>query len=81
VAQGAGPEFKTQYRKKKNPKTKTQHKKRAGGGAQVVECLSSKCEALSSNFSTAKKKRKKEKVKQYPFSIYLPLILPNIGKT
>jgi hypothetical protein len=32
---------------------------RAGGVAQVIEYLSSKCEALSSNSSTAKKKTKK----------------------
>jgi hypothetical protein len=33
----------------------THHKKRARGVAQVAECLPSKCEALSSNSSTAKK--------------------------
>jgi hypothetical protein len=32
--------------------------KRAGGVAQVIECLPSKCEALSSNPSTEKKKKK-----------------------
>jgi hypothetical protein len=33
---------------------------RAGGVAQVLECLPSKPEALSSNSSMAKEKRKKE---------------------
>jgi hypothetical protein len=32
--------------------------------AQVVECLLSKHEALSSNLSTSKKKREREKAKQ-----------------
>jgi hypothetical protein len=36
--------------------------KTAGGVAQVIEILSSKCKALSSNPSTAKKKKKKSKV-------------------
>jgi hypothetical protein len=31
--------------------------------AQVAECLTSKCEILSSNFNTIKKKKKKEKKK------------------
>jgi hypothetical protein len=31
----------------------------AGGVAQVVECLSSKCETLSPNPSTAKKQKEK----------------------
>jgi hypothetical protein len=33
-------------------------KERASGVTQVIECLPSKCEALSSNPSTAKKKVK-----------------------
>jgi hypothetical protein len=36
-------------------------KNRAGGVSQAVECLSSKHETLSSNPSTAKKKKKKLK--------------------
>jgi hypothetical protein len=35
--------------------------KRAGGVAEVVECLPSKPEALSSNPSNSKKKKKKKK--------------------
>jgi hypothetical protein len=35
--------------------------KRAGGVVQVLECLPSKCEALSSNPSTKKKKKRKRK--------------------
>jgi hypothetical protein len=34
-----------------------QTKNRAGGVAQVVACLPSKCESLSSNPSTSKKKK------------------------
>jgi hypothetical protein len=34
---------------------------KAGEVAQVVKCLPSKCEALSSNPTTAKKKKKSEK--------------------
>jgi hypothetical protein len=33
---------------------KTQYKKRAGGMAQVIGCLNSKCEVLSSNSRTTK---------------------------
>jgi hypothetical protein len=40
----------------KHPTQKT-----IGRVAQVVESLPSKCEALSSNHSTTKKKRKKER--------------------
>jgi hypothetical protein len=36
----------------------TPHKKRAGGVDQVVQCLPTKLEALSSNPSTTKKKKK-----------------------
>jgi hypothetical protein len=36
---------------------------RAGGVAQMIECLLSKCEALRSNPSTAKKKKKERKWK------------------
>jgi hypothetical protein len=36
--------------------------KRAGGVAQAVECLPSKCEALNSNPSTAKKNNNKKKM-------------------
>jgi hypothetical protein len=35
--------------------------KRAGRVAQVIECLPSKCETLSSNPSTIKKKKKKNR--------------------
>jgi hypothetical protein len=35
-----------------------------GGMAQAVECLPSKCEVLSSNPSTEKKKKKYEKEKK-----------------
>jgi hypothetical protein len=57
------PEFKLQYcHKKKKKKDKTGLHKfeivRATGVAQVAEQLCSKCEALSSNPSTAKKKKK-----------------------
>jgi hypothetical protein len=37
---------------------KNNKRKRAGGMAQVVELLPSKCEALSSNPSTTEKKKK-----------------------
>jgi hypothetical protein len=47
VTQGVGPKLKPQYLQKK--------KKSADGMAQVVECLPSKCEALSSNSSIKKK--------------------------
>jgi hypothetical protein len=43
------------------PILKILYTKRAGRVAQVAECLSSKCEAGSSNSSTAKKKKKKKK--------------------
>jgi hypothetical protein len=33
---------------------------RAGGVTQVIQCLPNKCEALSSNPSTAKQRKKKE---------------------
>jgi hypothetical protein len=39
----------------------TQHKKRAGEAAKVVEHLPNKYEALSSNPHTAKKKKKKKR--------------------
>jgi hypothetical protein len=43
----------------------TQHKKRTGRVVtQVVECLPSKGEALSSNPSTSKKKKKKIKLEE-----------------
>jgi hypothetical protein len=38
------------------------NKKRPGGVAQVVEHLPNKREALSSNYSADKKKKKKEKL-------------------
>jgi hypothetical protein len=41
---------------------------RAGEVSQVVEHLPSKCEALSSNPSTAKKKKKKKKKEKNPIS-------------
>jgi hypothetical protein len=37
---------------------------RAGGVAQVVEQLPSKCEALSTNSSSTKKKKKKEGIEK-----------------
>jgi hypothetical protein len=40
-----------------------------GGGPQAVECLPSKCEALISNPSIAKKKKKR--VAKYCLPIYL----------
>jgi hypothetical protein len=43
---------------------KTQDKKRADGVSQVVECLPSKHEALSSNPINTKKKKKKKKKKK-----------------
>jgi hypothetical protein len=39
----------------------TVYEVRAGGVAQAIECLSSKCEALSSNPSTEKKEEEEEK--------------------
>jgi hypothetical protein len=45
--------------KKQDPISKIFKTKRAGGMVQVAECLPSKCEAVSSNPSTAKKKKKK----------------------
>jgi hypothetical protein len=48
VAQGVGPEFKLQYCKKRKRKEKL-IAKGLGGVAQVVECLTSKCESLNSN--------------------------------
>jgi hypothetical protein len=41
--------------------SKIKKAKRAEGEVQEVEYLSSKCEALSSNPSTAKKKKKRKK--------------------
>jgi hypothetical protein len=41
------------------PLTKSNRQNRTGGVAQMIECLPSKCKALSSNSSTAKKERKK----------------------
>jgi hypothetical protein len=43
-----------------DPISKKPSHKGAGGVAQVVECLPSKCKALSSNHSTSKKKKKRE---------------------
>jgi hypothetical protein len=40
---------------------------RAGGVVQVVECLPSKCEALSLNPSTEKKKKRKKKKEKAKF--------------
>jgi uncharacterized protein YaiL (DUF2058 family) len=44
-----------------NPISKIAKTKEAGGVAQVIDDLSSKCEALSSNLSTVKKIHKKQK--------------------
>jgi hypothetical protein len=41
--------------------------------AQVVEHLPSKCEAMSSNFSTIKKKKK-----EWEFYLNIPNMLPNM---
>jgi hypothetical protein len=41
----------------RDPISKISNTKRAGRGAQVVECLPSKCEALSSNANTTKKEK------------------------
>jgi hypothetical protein len=38
--------------------------RRAGRVAQVEDCLTSKCETLSSNPSTTKKKKKKENLEE-----------------
>jgi hypothetical protein len=46
------PEFKPQYHKKIKNKAKM-----AGGVAQGVECLPSKCKALSSNTNTTKENK------------------------
>jgi hypothetical protein len=57
VTQGVGLEFKYWYCKKKKNSTP----ERAGRVVQVIECLPSKlskCEALSSSPSTAKKKKR-----------------------
>jgi hypothetical protein len=43
------------------PYSKIPEAKRTGGIAHVIVCLSSKCRVLSSNPSTAKKKRKERK--------------------
>jgi hypothetical protein len=40
--------------KKQHPISKTTRAKRGGGVAQVIECLPTKCKALSSNPRTAK---------------------------
>jgi hypothetical protein len=44
---------------KPTPYLKENQRKRAGGVAQVVECLPKKHKALSTNTSTKKKKKKK----------------------
>jgi hypothetical protein len=51
VVQDVSPEFKIQCKKKKK---KEQTQNRTGEVAQPVECLPTKCEALSSNSTTAK---------------------------
>jgi hypothetical protein len=55
VAQEVGPEFKSQYHQK------VKRNYRAGGMAQTVECLPSKCKALKSPLSITKKKKEKSK--------------------
>jgi hypothetical protein len=54
----------TSLGKKRDPISKITRAKRAGGVAQVVEPLPSKCKALSSNPKTKKKKKKKKKEKK-----------------
>jgi hypothetical protein len=44
--------------KKRDPISKITRAKRVRGMAQVIKCLPSKCEALSSNRNTDKKKKK-----------------------
>jgi hypothetical protein len=44
------------------------HRKRVGGVAQVVACLPSKCEALSSNHRTAKT-IERNTMKKYSYSM------------
>jgi hypothetical protein len=53
----------TSLGKKRDPISKITRAKRAGGVAQVVEPLPSKCKALSSNPKTKKKKKKERKEK------------------
>jgi hypothetical protein len=52
--------FKKKKKKTQDPIQKITTTKRAGGLAQVVECLPRKCEVPSSNRNTAKKKKKKK---------------------
>jgi hypothetical protein len=52
-------------------KWKTKNAKSAGGVTQVVACLSSKDEALSSIPNTTKKKKKKRKRELQIYSMYL----------
>jgi hypothetical protein len=54
----------TSLGKKRDPHLQNNQSKRAGGVAQVVEHLPSKCKALSSNPKTKKSKRNKRKIKR-----------------
>jgi hypothetical protein len=47
--------------KKRDPISKVTRTKRTESMAQAIDCLPSKCEALSSNSSTTKKKERKKK--------------------
>jgi hypothetical protein len=51
-------------------------KKRAGGVIQIVECLSGKCEALSSNPNTNTKNWKREKNK-YSYNLKTVICIIN----
>jgi hypothetical protein len=75
VAQGLGPEFKPQDHKKKRGKKKGRKEgreeerkyptqNRAGRVTQVVQCLPSKPDILSSNPTTIKKQQAKQQKKQ-----------------
>jgi hypothetical protein len=48
-----------------SPTTKITRAKRAKGMAQAVGCLPSKCKALSSHHSTAKKKKASERQEKH----------------
>jgi hypothetical protein len=56
---------------KGDPVSKTTRAKRIGGVTHVVECLSSKCEFLSSNSVLPKRKKRKRKVRALFFQIPL----------
>jgi hypothetical protein len=57
-----------------NSLNKTYHKKRAGGVVQVIKGLPSKHEAMSSNPSATKEKKKKERKKKVRCKWLTPVI-------